>query len=224
MRVLAVDTTGNAGSLAILDGEQLLEEPMLPAEEGFSTMVFERAMSLFARCGWSATSIDCFAAAAGPGSFTGVRTGLAFIKGLAEGAGRAAIAVSNLQALAECGSAGLRAAVCDARRGELYAAVYDDRGTAVLPETVVLAAGWFASLPLEVDEVITAEISLMPSLPARIRVVHQPLLAGAIARIAIARLRAGDPGDPAAIDANYVRRSDANMNWKDEPVARTPRS
>ena len=71
--------------------------------------------------------MDCFAAASGPGSFTGVRVGLAAVKGLAEAAGKRVVAVSNLRALAFFGSAPLRATVIDARRGEVYAALYNSR-------------------------------------------------------------------------------------------------
>ena len=67
--------------------------------------------------------IDCFAAASGPGSFTGVRVGLAAVKGLAEALGKPAVGISNLRALSLFGKAALRAVVLDARRGEVYGAV-----------------------------------------------------------------------------------------------------
>ncbi len=72
--------------------------------------------------------VDCFAAASGPGSFTGVRVGLACVKGLAEALGKPAVAVSNLRAIASFGTAPWRAVVLDARRGEIYGAVYDAAG------------------------------------------------------------------------------------------------
>ena len=71
-----------------------------------------------------------------PGSFTGVRIGLACVKGLAEAYGKPVVAVSNLEVLAAFGEAPLRAVVLDARRGEVYGAVYNDRGEVILPEAV----------------------------------------------------------------------------------------
>ena len=85
--------------------------------------------------------MDAFASASGPGSFTGVRVGLTAVKGLAEATGRKVIAVSNLQALAWHGSRPLRAAVLDARRGEVYGGVYDAALQLVQEEVVGEACG-----------------------------------------------------------------------------------
>ena len=92
--------------------------------------------SLLRRHDWPLGSIDVFAAAAGPGSFTGVRVGLTAAKGLADAMGRGAVAVSNLQALAAFGVSDARGVVMDARRGEIYAAVYDANLQPLAPEIV----------------------------------------------------------------------------------------
>jgi tRNA threonylcarbamoyladenosine biosynthesis protein TsaB len=164
--------------------------------------------------------VDCFAAASGPGSFTGVRVGLACIKGLAEAAGKAAVAVSNLRVLASFGTAPVRAVVMDARRGEVYAAVYDANGVLVSPETVATLDGWLKALPenANVDEFVCAGI--VPGLAgtrfAGARITPAPRqLAAAIARIAAAQYASGHACDPAALDANYVRRSDAELFWRE---------
>jgi len=129
----------------------------------------------------------CFAAASGPGSFTGVRVGLACVKGLAEAVGRPAVGVSNLEALARCGTARLRAAVIDARRGDIYGAVYDDAGRIVSPEIVSRLDTWLATLPAGVDQFVSADPLPLPGLvPAPASLAH------IIAAIANDRLARGE--------------------------------
>ena len=137
--ILAIDTTREAGSLALARGEELVEEILLHAPGGFAHVIYGQLAQLLGRHGVKPAMVDCFAAASGPGSFTGVRVGLACIKGLAEALGKPAVAVSNLEAMASFGSAPRRAVVMDARRGEIYGAVYDDAGRLASPEVVVPA-------------------------------------------------------------------------------------
>ena len=161
--------------------------------------------------------MECFAATSGPGSFTGVRIGLTAVKGLAEATGRPVAAVSNLQALAFFGSAELRATVLDARRGEVYGAVYDRELRIVVPEVVMRFPAWLETLPGGDLEFVATDFGPFAALVDKaIPVVTAPRgLALAVARIAWQRMRAGDVSEPAAIDANYVRRSDAELFWKD---------
>ena len=140
--VLAVDTTHEHGSIAL--GEDVVP---LHSPTGFAHVLYPHLRELLDRRGVTVDAIDCFAAAAGPGSFTGVRVGLACIKGLAEATGKPAVAVSNLEALARCGSAPLRAVLLDARRGEIYGAVYDQAGRLAAPEVVMQLTAWLATLP-----------------------------------------------------------------------------
>jgi tRNA threonylcarbamoyladenosine biosynthesis protein TsaB len=219
--ILAVDTTHEFGSLALLDGTEVVEEVLLHSPEGFGQVLFMRMAELLDRRGRKIQEMDCFAAASGPGSFTGVRIGLACVKGLAEAAGRPVAAVSNLEALALFGTGPLRAVVMDARRGEVYGAVYNQRGEAILPETVMPFTAWLRSLPEGDIEFVSMDFSPFAAALAGTRFERAGLatapraLAGAVGRIACLRLRAGLAGDPAAIDANYVRRSDAELFWKE---------
>jgi tRNA threonylcarbamoyladenosine biosynthesis protein TsaB len=219
--ILAVDTTHEFGSLALLDGTEVVEEVLLHSPEGFGQVLFMRMAELLDRRGRKIQEMDCFAAASGPGSFTGVRIGLACVKGLAEAAGRPVAAVSNLEALALFGTGPLRAVVMDARRGEVYGAVYNQRGEAILPETVMPFTAWLRSLPEGNIEFVSMDFSPFAAALAGTRFERAGLaqapraLAAAVGRIACLRLRAGLAGDPAAIDANYVRRSDAELFWKE---------
>jgi tRNA threonylcarbamoyladenosine biosynthesis protein TsaB len=157
--------------------------------------------------------VDCFAAASGPGSFTGVRIGLAAAKGLAEAAGRSMVAVSNLRILASFGTAPLRAVVLDARRGEVYGAVYNDALEAVVEEAVLKFPAWLKTLPADGFEFVSTDFEPFRSFvePAVPVVTAPRALAGAIGRIAWREFQAGRARDPAEIDANYIRRSDAEL-------------
>jgi tRNA threonylcarbamoyladenosine biosynthesis protein TsaB len=209
--ILAVDTTHEYGSIALRGEVVPLHSP-----SGFAHVIYPHIRELLERAGVGVRDIDCFSAASGPGSFTGVRVGLACIKGLAEAAGKPATAVSNLAALATFGTAPLRAVLLDARRGDAYGAVYDAGGRLVVPETVGKLPDWLATLPPgELDFISTDFTPFGDALPAAPRITAPRALAGAVAQIAAARLTRGEACDPAALDANYVRRSDAELFWKE---------
>lgn len=213
-RVLAIDTTSEFGSIAVVEGENLIAEVALHSPEGFSPVIFGEIQSLLGLHGLALQDIDAFAAASGPGSFTGVRVGLSAIKGLAEAARRKAIGVSNLQALAWFGSRALRATVLDARRGEVYGAVYDARLQTVRQEVVMKFEDWLRVLPSGDIEIVLAGYNIPTG--TALPVVQAPrALAGAVGRIAAVQILTGEDQDPAEIDANYVRRSDAELLWRD---------
>jgi len=209
--ILALDTTGAHGSIALAHIGVTIDEMELHAPEGFAHVLYAHVEDLLRRNGVTLADVECFAAASGPGSFTGVRVGLACIKGLAEAMGKPAVGVSNLQVIASFGTAPLRAAVMDARRGEVYGAVYDASGRLVQRETVSKLSAWLETLPQGELEILSPDLEC-----ADIPVKRTPrAIAGAVARLAGELLAQGDAGDPAEIDANYVRRSDAELFWKD---------
>ena len=219
--ILAVDTTHEHGSLALARAGETLEEVLLHGPEGFGHILYDHLARLLERQGVKVSDVDCFAAASGPGSFTGVRVGLACVKGLAEACAKPLVAVSNLEAMARFGRAPLRAVMLDARRGDIYGAVYDAAGRAVVPETVGKFEPWLATLAgCGAGDLEFLTIDFAPALAgtrfenARLTTVPRSL-AGAVAAIALDRLREGRATDPAAADANYVRRCDAEMLWKD---------
>ena len=217
VRLLALDTTGEFGSIALVDERGIAEEVTMHSPEGFAHILFGQIGELLARHGLSLNDMDAFASASGPGSFTGVRVGLAAVKGLAEAGGRRVVAVSNLQALAWFGTRSLRATVMDARRGQVYGAVYDAALEPVCEEVVMSFPEWRRTVPEGDLEFITRGF---PMTEAAAPVIEAPrTLAGAIGQIAILRFQRGLTQDPAEVDANYVRRSDAELLWK-EPADR----
>jgi tRNA threonylcarbamoyladenosine biosynthesis protein TsaB len=219
--VLAIDTTHEFGSLALLSGTETVEVVPLHAPTGFAHVLYPHLSRLLERHGVALGSIDCFAAASGPGSFTGVRVGLACVKGLAEALGKPAVAVSNLQALAAFGYGELRAAVIDARRGDVYGGLYDSALQPAAPEVVAKFPAWLDTLPCDEVVFVSSDFTLVRSAVAGTRfdtvsiVTAEAALAGAIGRLAMARFQAGELPDPASLDANYVRRSDAELFWKE---------
>ena len=215
VRILALDTTSEFGSLALRSEGATSAEVALHSPEGFAHVIFPAVERLLAGAGVALGEIDCFAATSGPGSFTGVRVGLAAVKGLAEAMGKRAAGVSNLQALASLGGAPLRAVLLDARRGQVYAAVYNSELEAVGAEAVIALGAWLEALEAPEYEFI-AEAKLRAHL-AGTRFESMPFLdAPRSLAAAVAYCAEKSSGvDPAVLDANYVRRSDAELFWKD---------
>ena len=97
-RILAIDTTADLGSAALIEDDRVVDEVSLRAPDGFSPVIFGAIQELLQRHGWPLESVDCFAGASGPGSFTGVRVCLTAIKGLAEATGAAVPAAGSARA------------------------------------------------------------------------------------------------------------------------------
>jgi len=211
--ILSLDTTSEFGSIALTERDHVVEEVLLHSPEGFGHILFPQIERLLTRYGVSVNQMDCFAATSGPGSFTGVRIGLAAAKGLAEAVSKPIVAVSNLKVLASFGTAPLRATVLDARRGEVYGAVYNAALGCVAGEAVMKFPAWLKTLPVSGYEFVATDFEPFRGfVDAGIPVVTAPrTLAGAIGRIAWTEFQAGRASDPAEIDANYIRRSDAEL-------------
>src|SRR6058998_3716690 len=121
MRVLALDTTTPAGSVALIEDDRVEDERRGDAARTHAERLPGERLS--------ASDIDLFAVASGPGSFTGLRIGIATIQGLAFVHRRPVVGVSALDALAWAASAGAKAGTLvagwmDAHRGEVFSALY----------------------------------------------------------------------------------------------------
>lgn len=133
MKILALDSTAKAGSAAVLDGERLLSLFLTDCGNTHSESLLPMALDALRVSGTSIDDVGLFAVSAGPGSFTGVRIGAAVIKGLAFGRDVPCVAVSALEALAENarGMSGLIVPVMDARRAQVYTAIFESDGDIV---------------------------------------------------------------------------------------------
>ncbi len=225
MLLLAIDTTSFHGGVSLAGNDEILETKPIHAPSGFGTVIYQEIRSLLERQRLHLRDIDCYAAAAGPGSFTGIRIGLAVVKSLAEAHGKKVVPVSNLTALARAGSGCYRAPILDARRGEVYAAVYDDQLRPVVDEVVTL---WEDFLRLVGDREVSflsqdsnmfaagGAAPIETQSQARYRTVTvSTCLAEAAAQVAVACVAEGKVMPPEAVDANYIRRPDAELKWKD---------
>jgi tRNA threonylcarbamoyladenosine biosynthesis protein TsaB len=197
--ILAIDTCHATGSIALVDNGRVLKEAGLDGGEGHGHLLFTALDQLGVPLG----SIDAFAAGQGPGTFTGVRVGLTAIKGLAEACGKPAFGISNLAAVATYAKGPRAVPFYDARRGDVYARL-PDAGEVVLSFEQFLAAAPPGSELVSFGDWPGLNVTLAPA-----------WLAGAIGLLAEQRFRLGERPDPAYLDANYVRRTDAEKQWQD---------
>ena len=133
MRILSVDTSAVCASVAVVEDGRIRAQSSTNAGLTHSRTLLPMIDSLLQNSETPLDSIDCFACAVGPGSFTGIRIGIAAIKGLCDGTGKQALAVSTLEGLAYnlLGQNALACAVMDARCNQVYTALFDVHGDAV---------------------------------------------------------------------------------------------
>ena len=126
MRILALDSTAVAASVALCDGEKLLANYTINLGNTHSETLLPMVEAVLGAANLTADDIELFAASAGPGSFTGVRIGAATVKGLAFGKDKPCIGVSTLEALAYnlIGFEGIACPVMNARRSQVYTATF----------------------------------------------------------------------------------------------------
>lgn len=126
MNILAIDTSALTATAAVLCGETIVGEMSFTTSLTHSQTIMPMIDSLLSRASLTIADIDLFACSTGPGSFTGLRIGIGTIKGLAYGLGKKVCAVSTLEALAHnvAFSDCIIAPIMDARRGQVYNALY----------------------------------------------------------------------------------------------------
>ena len=215
MLILAIDTSWKQGSIALARGDarsfELIE--MAPVAGGtFSAQLIPEISALLAKHRIKKEEIEGFGAASGPGSFTGLRVGLAAIKALAEVLKKPIAAVSVLEALAVASdAAGKVIAVLDAGRDEAYLGEYTVRdGSATRVRESLVAQG---ELPAMVKGLGKVTVTTPDDAIAKLLNAHRATRpqSDAIARLAIKKILAGETVAPEELDANYIRCSDAEI-------------
>jgi|SRR5687767_2830772 len=235
--ILAIETATRAGGVAIARGEEILASRPGDASSSHSQDLIENIDAVLKESGVELSTVDLFAAAIGPGSFTGLRIGLATVKSLAVSLDRKCVGVPTLAAVAHAAGVAERiVALLPAGRGEVFAqmfAVRDDKVEAldepahISPVALVAKYGSHAHLTWA-GEGAHAQVELIRN-EARAKGVElqvgarrpdtngwllaspAPGLAEDVAKLAAREWRKGNVIDPEELRANYVRASDAEI-------------
>jgi len=218
MLLLATDTSGKHGSIALAQcgpGDNCRAVEVVPLAGGtFSAQLVPQIAALLEKHGFSKRDIGAFAVASGPGSFTGLRVGLAAIKALAEVLERPIAAVSLLEAVAASSrSHGKITAALDAGRNEVYVGEYEtgSSGIRLISERLVTREQCFESAAgstLVTPDKTVAEAA--QALGLTVEEVDRSR-SDAIARLGWRKISSGQVVSPEDLDANYIRRSDAEI-------------
>jgi tRNA threonylcarbamoyladenosine biosynthesis protein TsaB len=227
MLLLSVDTSGKQGSIALAragersaDGGDFEVIEVAPLVGGtFSAQLIPQIVESLSRNGFTKSDIGALAAASGPGSFTGLRIGLAAVKALAEVLDKPVAAVSLLEVCVfASGAQGKIMAALDAGRSDVYVGEYKIPAVAgQVPREHILsrseflaqAKGWTVVTPDSVlSEAAGAAGLSVSTLP--------PISAAAVARLGWRKIQCGETVTPEQLEANYIRRTDAEMLEKSE--------
>ncbi len=231
MWMLAVDTTTKNASVALARDGHLVALVAPRTEEQHSVQLFRNIEQAVSEAGVALRDIDVYAVANGPGAFTALRIGLAVVKGLAEMHRKPVVPVSVLEAVCESAkSEGLLVPLVNAYRGQVFGGRYEKRGEAIEPrgpERVLTLPEFLATLAAdgvrpeactlvgpELDS-WAAQIAATPWTASR-REATSPVLADAVARLGARKFARGEVVDALHLEANYVRRSDAELLWKEK--------
>ncbi len=232
MLLLAIDTSGKHGSIAlarVTAGQHEVEiVDSVPLAGGtFSAQLIPQISALLNKHGYPRSDLAAFAAVSGPGSFTGLRVGLAAIKALADVLQKPIAAVSLLEAVAWSHFAQSEAsctrvlAALDAGRGEIYAGDYEIDAASALPrqhsERLLSREQVLAEAKGKV--VLTPDANLAETFQAagvQTERIDYPSPA-VLARLGWHRIQLGQTVSPEALEANYIRRSDAEIFSRPKP-------
>lgn len=231
MWLLAVDTSSKDASVALLRDARLVVLAAPASQEQHSVQLFRNLQQALAEPGIKLADVDVYAVANGPGAFTALRVGLTVVKGLAEMHAKPVVPVSVLEAVAESATAdGLVVPFVDAYRGQIFGGLYEKKNGELVPrghERVLTLEEFLAAL--EAEGLRTDACTLVSpqmqrwaerlagsAFAASRRQSVSPVLAEAVARCAERKRARGETRDALDLEANYVRRSDAELLWKEK--------
>lgn len=234
MITLAIDTCEARGSVAVRRGGAMVALKRHEGNSDYSAWLLPAVDQVLAEAGLKLEQVDLLAVATGPGSFTGLRVGLTTVKAWAEVYGKPIVGVSRLEAIARSQVAvtSFVAASYDAQRGQLFAGLYrtmsgslarvgDERviSPEELLESIESQVGTAPVTWISLDRERITELEAWKHRLARGDILQlcPPELASSIGILAEERAILGEFADPLELDANYVRRSDAEIFWKGPP-------
>lgn len=228
MKILGIETATLAGGVALMEEGGLIAEYRLHVELRYSERLLSAIDRLFAESKTALSDLDAIAVSIGPGSFTGLRVGLATAKGLATGGDKPLVLVPTLEAMAAAFpySKALVAPMISARRDEVYWALFDLESGA--PERLCPDA---ASAPLEaLDRIVSFDREIVfvgdgamkyredileghPSALFAPRALQFPSPAS-VAELGLLRFAQGKISSPADAAPAYLRASQAELKWE----------
>jgi tRNA threonylcarbamoyladenosine biosynthesis protein TsaB len=229
--VLAIDTCDARGSVALLRDRAVVRIVAHESQEDYSTWLLPAVGECLEGSGLQVKDVDAYAAAAGPGSFTGVRVALTTVKAWSEVYGKPIVAVSRLEAMAVeiATETSWVAAFANAQRGQVFGAVYRRNGKGLVRsgDEMVIAPGKFVEVAAELangDRIswVSTDAECVVSeeawkareiLGEKVECVSS-VRAPMIGKVGLEALAKGLFTDALALDANYVRRPDAEIFWK----------
>jgi len=224
VRALAIETATRIASVAIVVDDEPVAERSVPMSGSHARTLMPLVDAVLEQAGIGLGGIDLLAVSIGPGSFTGLRIGLAAAKGLALARRMPIVGVPTLEAYAQAAGE-RRGAVCpvlDARKGEVYAAVFRWRGgelvgvrpaTALAPERVARSLRPPCILVGDgVDAYTELWRGALGGAATLIPLDALPPSAAAVGRLGIARAGAGGPDDVARLEPQYCRLSEAESS------------
>jgi tRNA threonylcarbamoyladenosine biosynthesis protein TsaB len=231
MLILALDTCDSRGSVAVLRDDRVLALQVHETQEDYSSWLLPAARRVLDDASVSFPDLSAYAVASGPGSFTGVRVGLTTVKAWSEVYGQPIAAVSRLEALATYSSSAspFVAVFTDAQRSQLFGVVYrrETNGLQRVDEEVVISPEKFMDWVIGLvggQRVAWISpdpkcITSTPQWPSRMALsetiqVVSPVLAPAVGHLSHRMALENRLTNALSLDANYVRRSDAELLWK----------
>ena len=229
--LLALDTCDASGSVALLRNQRILNVVVHETAEDYSSWLLPAVERVLKAAGLTMENVDAYCVASGPGSFTGLRVGLTTVKAWSEVYGRPIAAVSRLEALASQAEEGSKriAVLVDAHREQVFGALYRRNGGRLerVEDEMVVAPGKFVDWVVErsgVERVawvspdaerVTGQENWREREKAGEKMqIVSPVLAPMIGKIGYQKLLENRTADALTLDANYVRRSDAELHWK----------
>jgi tRNA threonylcarbamoyladenosine biosynthesis protein TsaB len=217
VRVLAIETSCRAASVALLDGDTLVAAEALSDQVGTAASLAPAIAALLERCSWRAAGVELIGVARGPGSFTGLRVGVTTAKTLAYALRCQVLGVDTLEAVANQVSAEDDVvAVLDAQRNQLFSTRFSRAGAAGWqmrqPSQIVDLAPWLASLSGGETVAGLGLKRILPHLPAGVRIAPEECWqprAETVGRLALRDFLAGRRDDLWQLVPRYLRRSAA---------------
>jgi tRNA threonylcarbamoyladenosine biosynthesis protein TsaB len=240
MRILAIETSGARGGIALADGAEVIDEVFLGEGLRHGRDLVPTAKAACERAGWDRRRIDLVAVSIGPGSFTGIRIAVTMAKVMAHDTGAKVVAVPSMRVLAENAPPDRRriATIIDAKRGGLFASIFERRDDAVRARGGNRGASPSAALLDEFNEIFGPALiepeDLARHLESPALILGRGIVKGGealktfdfapenqwdprpavVARLGAELAARGQFADPMRLEPIYIRPPDAEELWE----------